>query len=385
MGNRERWKRWVVRIAVLAVLVLAVIALRRTVFRPDPVAVTTVAVERGTVEETVTNSRAGTVQARRRAKLSPEVGGLVVETPHREGSRVEAGAVLLRLDDDLQSAQLELARRELAAAEAERDRACLEAERARRERDRLARLADDDIVSEDVLDETTTRADSAAAACVAGRAKVERAVGGVTLARTQLDQTVLRAPFDGVVADLWIEVGEWATPAPPAVPVPPVLDLIDPSSIYVSAPMDEVDAGVLRPELPVRLTVDSHPGEEFDGRVTRVAPYVEDVEEQNRTVEIEVEMADPDFAATLLPGTSADVEVILETRRDVLRVPTLALVEGERLFLVGPEGIVVARDVELGLSNWNWTEIVSGVGAGERVVTSLDRPGVEEGAAVAVE
>ena len=112
---------------------------------------------------------------------------------------------------------------------------------------------------------------------------------------------------------------------------------------------------------------------------------MEDVEEQNRTIEIEVELDDQELAATLLPGTSADVEVILETREHVLRVPTLALVEGERLFLIGPEGTIVGRKVERGLSNWDWTEIVSGVDRGERVVTSLDRPGVEEGAMVTVE
>ncbi|MGD2115174.1 MAG: efflux RND transporter periplasmic adaptor subunit [Acidobacteriota bacterium] len=378
-------RRWLVRLGVLAALVVLVTALRWTVFRPDPIAVTATEIGRGTVEETVTNSRAGTVQARRRAKLSPEVGGLVVATPHREGSRVTAGEVLLQLDDDLQRAELELARRALSAAEAMRDQACLESERAVRERDRLARLAADDIVSEDLLDEATTRAESYAAACTAARAEVERSAGAVALARTQLDRTLLRAPFDGIVADLWIEVGEWATPAPPAVPVPPVLDLIDPSSIYISAPMDEVDAGVLHPDLPVRLTVDSHPGRVFDGRIARVAPYVEDAEEQNRTVEIEVEPTDQGLASSLLPGTSADVEVILETRTDVLRVPTLALVEGDRIFLIGPEGTIVDREVELGLSNWDWTEIVSGVDGGERVVTSLDRAGVEAGAVVTVE
>ena len=373
-------RKWAIRIGVLLGVAAVLVALRLTVFAPEPVAVTVAEAARGRVEATVTNTRAGTVEARRRAKLSTEVGGLVVELPHREGERVEAGAVLLRLEPRVPEAETELARRELRTAEARAAEACLGAERAARERDRLARLAADGIISEDLLDQAATAAETSAAACTAARAGVESARSAVGLARARLGQTVLRAPFDGVVADLRAEVGEWITPAPPAVPVPPVLDLIDPSSIYVSAPMDEVDAGVLTPGLPARITVDSLPGRELAGRVVRVAPYVEDVEEQNRTVEIEAELADQDVAGSLLPGTSADVEVILEVREDVLRVPTAALLEGSRVLVLGADGVLAEREVEVGLSTWDWTEIRGGLEAGARVVTSLDRTGVEAGA-----
>jgi HlyD family secretion protein len=298
---------------------------------------------------------------------------------------VEAGDVLLRLEPRVPAAETELARRELATAEARSAEACLAAERAVRERDRLERLAAEGIISEDLLDQAESAADTSAAACTAARAGVASARSAIGLAQARLGQTVLRAPFDGVVADLRAEVGEWITPAPPAVPVPPVLDLIDPSSIYVSAPMDEVDAGVLAPGLPARITVDSLPGRELAGRVVRVAPFVEDVEEQNRTVEIEAELADQDVARSLLPGTSADVEVILEVRDDVLRVPTAALLEGSRVLVLGADGVLAEQEVEVGLSNWDWTEIRGGLEAGARVVTSLDRTGVEAGAEAVVE
>ncbi|MFP3939824.1 MAG: efflux RND transporter periplasmic adaptor subunit [Thermoanaerobaculia bacterium] len=378
-------RAWAIRLGVLGVLVAGVAALRLTVLAPEPVAVTVSEVGRGPVEETVTNTRAGTVRARRRAKLSPEVGGLVVAIPHREGSRVRTGDVLLRLEPRLPAAETELAVRELRTAEARRDEACLAAERARREQRRLERLAEEGIVSEDAYDQAVTAAEASEAGCRAARADVERAESAVDLARTRVEQLVLRAPFSGVVADVDSEVGEWITPSPPAVPVPPVLDLIDPSSIYVSAPMDEVDAAVLEPGLPARITVDSLPGRELQGTVRRVAPYVLDVQEQNRTVEIEAEIEDPEVAARLLPGTSADVEVILEVRGDVLRIPTGALVEGERVLVVGEGGVLETRPVETGLSNWDWTEVVAGLEPGDRVVTSLDRTGVEAGAQVEVE
>ncbi|MFY9822234.1 MAG: biotin/lipoyl-binding protein, partial [Thermoanaerobaculia bacterium] len=74
-------------------------ALRRTVFAPQPLEVKVATAARGRVESTITNSRAGTVKAGRRAQISPEVGGRVIAIPHREGESVKAGDVLLRLDD----------------------------------------------------------------------------------------------------------------------------------------------------------------------------------------------------------------------------------------------------------------------------------------------
>jgi len=373
-------KRWLIRFVILGVIVAAVWALRATVFAPQPVEVEVVAVDRGAVEETVTNSRAGTVEARRRAKLSPEIGGTVVELPHREGSRVEAGDLLLRLEDSLQRARLEVAERELEAAASERRRACLAADRARRELDRMKGLIEDGIISTDQLDAVESTAETTAAACLAAEAQKARARSAVGLAQAELEKTRIRAPFAGVVADLSTEVGEYSTPSPPAVPVPPVLDLLDPTSIYVSAPMDEVDSARIRVGQVAKVTVDSHRGEELPGRVVRVAPYVLDVEEQNRTVEIEVELDDQAFAATLLPGTSADAEVVLERREDVPRIPASALIEEEQV-LVLRDGTLEAVPVEVGLRNWELAEIRSGIEVGDRVVTSLDRAEVRPGAA----
>ena len=367
------------RAAALVGVVAGSLLLRVTVFAPKEVPVRVAAVEQGRVEETVTNSRAGTVKARRRAKLAPEIGGRVVALPHRRGALVKEGELLLRVDDALQRAQLRLSQDERQAAVAQRDQSCLAAERASRERDRTRSLAAQGIVSTDQIDDVDSQARTAEAACRAARATAERADSAVNLARTQVDKTVLRAPFDGIVADTFIEVGEWTAPSPPALPIPPVLDLIDMRSIYVSAPMDEVDSGRIKPGQPARVSVDSQPGKHFPSHVVAVAPYVLDRLEQNRTVEIELELDDPRAAAGLLPGTSADAEVILSARDGVLRVPTQALLEGGRV-LVLERGRLVERTLKVGLRNWDWSEVASGLAAGERVVTSLDRPEVKAGA-----
>jgi HlyD family secretion protein len=133
----------------------------------------------------------------------------------------------------------------------------------------------------------------------------------------------------------------------------------------------------------VRVTIDPFPGQSFPGRVLIVAPYVLDLEKQNRTIEVEVVLDDQEFSATLLPGTSADVEVILDVRENVLRIPSHTLLEGRSVLAVR-EGVLEERDVTVGLRNWEWTEITAGLEQGEEIVASLDREGVEAGARVRV-
>jgi HlyD family secretion protein len=376
-------RKWALRAAILLALAAAIVALRFTAFAPEPIPVLAVAAAAGLVEEAVTNSRAGTVRARRRAKISPEIGGQVAALPFAEGSSVQAGDLVLQLVDRSQRAQLDLSREEAAAARAELDRACLTAEHAEREAARLRRLAAEDIIPSDLLDAADSEGRAAAAVCEAARAGVARAQAAIRLAETELEKTRLSTPFAGVVAEITTEVGEWVTPSPPALPVPPVVDILDPRSIYISAPMDEVDAARLRSGLPARVSVDSHRDQRFAGTVARVAPYVLDVEEQNRTVEIEVALADAQFAATLLPGTSADVEVILESRPQVLRIPTAALMQDNRVLVV--EGDRLAeRKLTIGLRNWDYVEVRDGLAAGDQVVTSLDREEVKARARVEV-
>ncbi len=374
---------WTRRILALLVLLAAIVALRYTVFRSKPVPVTVFRVAPGRVEETVTNSKAGTVQSRRRATLSTELGGRVVTMPVKKGDRVRAGEVLLQLAQAEYLAQVTLQERALDAAHASEREACLAAEQAARELARYSQLARDRIVSKEILDQYQSQRDVTAASCDAARAGIQQAAAALDVARAALAKTVLRAPFDGVVADLKTELGEYITPSPPGVPIPPALEVIDTDAIYVSVPMDEVDVGRVRAGLPVRITMDAYPGRSFPGRVTRVAPYVVDVQEQNRTFEIEAEFDDTAFARTLLPGTSADVEVILDSRDGVLRVPSYALIEGSKVLVVR-EGRLVAVPVRTGLRNWEFVEAREGLAKGDAVVVSLDRAEVQEGASVRI-
>ncbi len=377
----RRVLKWTLGLLALAGGLFIAFNLARVVYkivRPDPVPVTVYRLVRGTVEETVTNSKAGTVKARRRAKISPEIGGRVAFIGFRPGAYVRKGEVLLRINDSDLKASRALAEQDLATARASAREACLAADLAARDLKRTLDLKDDRIVSVEMVDRLQSQSEAALARCQAARANVERAQAAVDLARANLNKTVLRAPFDGVVADLKAEVGEWASPSPPALPIPPVFDIIDPSSIYVSAPLDEVDAGKVHAGQKARVTLDPYPNRSFEGHVSRVAPYVQDIVEQNRTLEVEVDFDDASFARTLLPGTSADVEVILRSVQNVLRLPTYALLEGDRV-LVFNGGHLQAKSVKTGLRNWEYAEVSEGLGEGDRVVVSLDRAEVKEG------
>ena len=376
--QKSRSRRTLPWIAVAALLLVGFV-LRQTVFAPDPIEVRIERVARGRVEATVTNSKAGTVEARRRSRIASEIGGQVVEVAHREGDRVQAGEALVRLSARSQEAQLELARQGVAVARAGFEDACLRRDRARRELARTRRLAESSVASEDRLDELQYRYDSARVACEGAAAELARAEAQQASAETELAKTVIEAPFAGIVAEVNVEMGEWVTPSPPLLTSPPVIDLIDPTSIFVSAPMDEVDSGAIRPGQPVKVTVDSRPGETFEGAVLRVAPYVLDEEAQNRTLEIEVALDDPKVAESLLPGTSADAEVVLDVRSDVIRVPTSALLRNERVLLL-EDGELVERTIEVGLRNWQFAEVRSGLAGDEQIVVALDRLEIVAGA-----
>lgn len=364
--------------AVVLTVLLCGFVLRVTLFAPDPIEVRVEPVERGIVESTVTNSKAGTVEARRRSRIAAEIGGRVVEISHREGAVVVAGEALIRLSDVSLSAQYDLAARGVAVGRSRLEDACLLRDRAGRELKRTQRLAERNVASEDRLDALQYSFDSARVACQTADAELARARAQRDAAEAELEKTVIRAPFDGIIAEVNVEVGEWVTPSPPLLTSPPVIDLIDPTSIFVSAPMDEVDSGAIRTGLAVKLTVDSRPGQTFAGTVSRVAPYVLDEEAQNRTLEIEISIDDAELAASLLPGTSADAEVILEQRSDVLRVPTSALLR-RRAVLVLVDGRLVEREVRLGLRNWQFAEVLSGLALGEQVVVSLDKIEIKAG------
>ncbi len=368
------------RFAIITGLAAAAVVAGWYVTRPDPVSVTLITVERGPVSATVSNTRAGTVDACRRAGLSPATGGQIVLLPVADGDVVEQGQLLLELWNDDLKAEIRLAQRDATAVQSRAEEACVIAEFAQREANRLMMLLADGLASEEDTDRAVGIAESSAAGCTAAQDGAKVAAARIEVTEAALERTRLVAPFAGIIAELNGELGEFVTPSPVGIPTPPTVDLIDSSCLYISAPIDEVDAPAVREGLPARISLDAFSDRTFSGHVRRVAPYVLDVEKQARTVEIEAEIDDPDKGA-LLPGYSADVEVLLASEEDAIRVPTSVIMEGNRVYVYDEAiGRLELREIEPGISNWEYTEITRGLRTGELVVSSIDREGVEDDA-----
>lgn len=351
--------------------------------RPEPLPVRLVAVERGTVETLVANTRAGTLKACRRSRLSFNLGGQVSQLLVDEGQRVQAGEVLLRLRQDDRQARVSEAEARLTAQRNAREQRCQQAHLEHRDLERLRHLAERKLAAADRLDQAQTRANLSALVCAASTALIAEAESQLELQRSLLDQATLRAPFAGIVAQINGELGEYVTPSPPGIPTPPAVDLIDDSCLYVEAPIDEVDAARVRLGMPVRVSLDAFRGRHFAGQVSRIAPFVRDLEKQARTVDVEVRFAAVPPEVILLTGYSADVEILLEEKREVLRVPTETLLDGQRLYRYdAAAGRLRETRIRTGLSNWRWTEVLDGIEAGARILASLDQEGLADGLAV---
>ncbi|MDQ5906371.1 MAG: HlyD family secretion protein [Pseudomonadota bacterium] len=370
-------RRLPIALAVIVVIVVAV----WWVGRPKPVGVVVAEIDRGKVESSIANTRAGTVEACQRTKLSTIIGGRIEMLAVKEGDRVEKGQLLMKLWNDDQQAQSTLAAAQMNTFQKRVNEICTLAANAEKEAERQNSLSEKGFVSGSKVEAARAEAQAKRASCEAARAEVGSASARLKATRVEQGRTVLYAPFAGTIAKIVGEVGEYSTPSPPGVPTPPAIDLIDDSCLYVKAPMDEVDAPKIRDGQPVRISLDALPKQSFPGKVKRVAPYVSAVEKQARTVDIEATFDDPKAPDRLLVGYSADIEVILAVRDNVVRVPTSALQEGSRVLVAGSDGKLSARTLKTGLANWEFTEVTDGLAAGDKVVTSLERPGVKDGAA----
>jgi len=368
-------RRWLIAGIILLLAAAALWWLKQ----PKPVAVVFKEVDQGKVASTISNTRAGTVEACLRTKLSTILGGRIEVLAVKEGDRVAKGQLLMKLWNDDQQAQSALSQTQVAMARKRVGEACILADNAEREAARSADLRARGFVSASAEEAARAGAQSKRATCDTAKADVEQAIARLRATRIEQGRTVLYAPFAGTVAKIVGEVGEYSTPSPPGVPMPPAIDLIDESCLYVKAPMDEVDAPKIHPGQPVRITLDALPKLSFPGRIKRVAPYVSAVEKQSRTVDIEAVFDRPEATGKLLVGYSADIEVILAVRDNVVRVPTPALLEGGRVLVVRADGVLEERRIKTGLSNWEYSEVLEGLKAGERVVTSLEREGVKAG------
>ena len=358
--NRKRW----IGSAIAGVVVLA---LGYEWLKPVPLAVTLIQPSRGDLVSSVVNTRAGTIKSCRRAGLSLPMGGVVDTILVQAGDKVQQGQPLLTLwHADLQ-AELQRAQASAALNRVLREQSCVQADFNQRQATRLQTLRAKDLTSKTLSEQAESLAATSRLGCVAAAEQARVDAAQIAMAQARLEQSQLRAPFSGIIAEVNSKLGEYMTPSPPGVTMPPVIDLIDDQCLYVSAPIDEVDAARLRVGQAAVILLDALPDQRYPAKVRRIAPYVKELEKQARTVEIEAEFTPRPTDIPLLIGYSADVEVEIARRAQVLRIPadarredgSVLRLQGDRLEEVKPR---------FGLENWNWLEVLSGLNVDDQLV-----------------
>lgn len=398
MSVRRRRSRWWTGIAAGCVLILLIGGLVRAwtgsakPISPEKL----VRVERGKISRSVV--AVGRVEPRSKVELKSKANGIIKALAVDVGAEVRVGQVLAELDKEYLEAQLREARAtkdaeaaNLQVATAAEAKARIEAanpdlEFARRDHDRLKTLFAEKIASQQALDEAEkthavslnrrqlleAAADSAAALVTQARARVASAQAAVERAEEDLRNATIRSPIRGVVLTRDRELGDAVSSIlnlGSAATL--IMTLGDVSSVYVEGQVDEADVGKIRVDLPVRTTVESYPGETFEGQVTRIAPMGK-AKDNVTTFDVRVSIANP--AGKLRVNMSANAEIVLEDRTNVLLVSEAALVRDRSgktsLQLRDPAAKSGFRSVPVktGISNGQRTELLEGVTEGAEIV-----------------
>lgn len=332
--------------------------------------VETISASAGLTESTVVNTRAGTITACQRSKLALSVGGRIAKINVKEGQTVKRGDVLLNLWNDDLHANIDAAKASLIAANYEQKSLCIVAQSDQREAVRLNNLVEKRLSSQGQLDLAQAKANASKAACTAANARWQQSEAQLAQAQAIIQKTYLTAPFDGTIADISGEVGEFSTPSPPGVPTPPAIDLLTTDCHYVSAPIDEVDAGKIAIGMPVRITLDAFRGKIFAGKVKRIAPYVQDYAKQARTVSIEISFDKTQKLPELLAGYSVDVEIILASSKNNIRLPSDAIIDNSFVYVLNKQSVIEKKSIVVGLANWQFSEVLKGINKADQVIVN---------------
>jgi RND family efflux transporter MFP subunit len=370
---RRRWGLWTT-IAVIAVAAAAGVWWRANA----PVAVETAAVSTAYPSAAfATLNATGYVVAQRKASVASKATGRLEWLGVAEGSRVRKDDVIARLESRDVSAQREQAAANVKVAAANVEQARAELRDAEQNLQRSNELATKSFISAAALDQAVARADKSRAALKSAEASLGVAQANLKAADVAVDQTLIRAPFDGVVLTKSANVGDNITPFSNALDTKgAVVTMADMETLEVEADVAESQLARIRVEQPAEIQLDALPGERFAGVVSRMVPTVD---RAKATILVKVRFAQLD--PRVLPDMSAKVTFLERTpsasdRRSVTVVPKAAVVErdGAQNVFVVTDGVARAVRVQAGREINDMVE-VSGVEPGVRVVVKpLDRP-----------
>jgi len=371
-ANAPRRKLPVALIATVAAILVAAAGVAWWLTQPKPVAVRTVVVQETSSggEMTLLNA-SGYVTARRAATVSSKVTGKVIEVLVEEGMRVNEGDVLARIDSSnverslhLAKAQLESARRTLGETEAN----LVQAERELR---RISRLAEENNASQVELDRADTEARSLGARLERQKADVQVSEREVALWEQQLDDTVIRAPFGGIVTAKNAQAGEMISPmSVGGFTRTGICTIVDMESLEIEVDVSESYINRVAAGQPVEATLDSYPNWRIPAKVIAIIPTAD---RQKATVKVRVGFVKLD--PRILPDMSVKVafqgggEGAVAQRS--LSIPKAAVRQrdGRDIVWIVRNDRVERRAVTVALSGQDEVTIAAGLSGGERIVT----------------
>jgi HlyD family secretion protein len=304
---------------------------------PDVAVVT---VQRSSVESIVSSVTSGTVRAEQVAELAFGSVGRVRQLTVKLGDHVKEGAILAQVEnDDL------LSRMRVAAEELER----------------ATKLYQGNALS---------------------RSAFIQAQGAFEAARIGYEKSIIKAPYDGIIAELNLEVGQLSQ-ITAVLPVA-LIRIIDTKPRYIRAEIDEVDLSKVQMGMSARARILAVTREPFAAKVRKIVPFVSSIREQDRTSEVELEVESR--GELLPPGASADVEIVTEVKDSALTLAPKAILGrgAERYVYRVKDGVARKTPVEVGLSSYAATEIVRGVSEGDEVVLPSDKFELHDGMSVSV-
>ena len=291
---------------VLGVVALVIVALVACQMRPKPVKdpYRTATVETGSITKSV--SASGSLQALVTVDVGSQISGQITKILVDFNDHVKQGQVMAVLDPQTYQTRVAQAQAQAANAKADYDRKKI--------------LVAQGIYSPSVLDLATATWKNAEAAVVSARAKAAQTRAALNSHRVDLGRTTIVAPIDGVVVDRKVEPGNTVAASLQA----PVLFTIaqDLSKVEVKISVDEADVGQVHEGQKVRFTVDAYPDDTFEGLVTQVRK--QPTTEQNVVAYTVIAEAE-NPQSKLLPGMTANADIVIETRSNVMKVPAAAL------------------------------------------------------------
>jgi HlyD family secretion protein len=385
-------------------------------FQEKPLEVKLEPVKKGVISEIVSSVSSGVIKPLKRTKIMPETTGRIEKIYVKEGDSVKKGDLLLKIDDRELKLRIKLLQSQIDLVKIRTAQAKTKKDFSQKEFNRVNELFKSSSVPERAFDGADFQNRISLDDEKLMRAYYNQSLLSLDLARISLQKTEIHAPHDGIIYKKNIEEGEMIsgfslpseytagesgmTSAGSGIEglsgalaeglslqtgQSSFMEIVDDTSLYVEAEIDEVDISKVRTGQNVRISIDAFGKEDIEGKIIEISPEVSKKFSESRTVFVKTSIPE-EFIKRLKVGMSADIEIVTSEKNDTLYVTTFAVMEKDRNKIVYTvqDGKLNERPVKIGISNWDFTEIIEGIREGEQIVIPSEVKKIKNGVPVII-